>query len=66
MVDHMKLHYGGSTDYIFGTTRTHLRHDSPGTQTQVHIFRFKLKSDHKIDHSNDSLEISRIHAKNLG
>ena len=53
MVDHLKLDVsgGGSSDYLFGTTKTYLRNESEGAHTQVHIFRISLTSDHKIDQS---------------
>ena len=60
MIDHMKLHKG-STDYIFGTTRTHLRPLSHGTGSRVFIFKIKLTSDHKIDNvSANNLETVKL------
>ena len=50
MIDHLKL-YDGSTDYLYGTTRTYMTESSTGTFTQCYIFRVRLKSDHKIDDS---------------
>ena len=60
MIDHMKLHKD-TTDYIFGTTRTHQTPYSPGTGSNVYIFMIKLTSDHKIDNSSpDNLNTVRI------
>ena len=68
MVDHMKLYEGSSDDYLFGTTRTHLRESSATqTHTQIHIFRVRLKSksDHKIDASGAHY-VSQLDSTDLG
>lgn len=65
MIDHMKLHQG-PTDYLFGTTRTHLRPTSTGTHTQIHVWRVRLlASTHKVDSSGGFL-VAKIDPAGLG
>ena len=46
-IDHLKVHYG-SQDYLFGTTRTHLRETSNTDSTQIWLFRVRLNSLHEL------------------
>ena len=65
MVDHLKLHEGGSDDYLFGTTRTYKFDGTTSTFSQAHIFRVRLKSDHKIDDGGGH-DVSRLSSAALG
>lgn len=51
MVNHMKLSKDAAgSDYLFGTTQTHLRQNGPKRHTQLYFFRVKLNNgNHKID-----------------
>ena len=64
MIDHLKL-YEGSTDYLYGSTRTYMTEASTGTFTQCYIFRVRLKSDHKIDDAG-GLKFTKLSNASIG